>query len=223
MDFKNGYEKIALSKQEYSHVFENVLQAAMDKLNLHLPASENDPLKNEVSAMLEEFLVNSFDSSKYSILADGRDLDDTSIQDILLLRTLENVEQIDAETTSKLRSILQEFETETVEVTRMRREVPIRASDVYKDVITKVDDEVSEIINQIENDTQDNHMDDMQIDQDSSSKFNKHLQWLDNTNKLLPTLRTQFEKYNKTLQLLEDIYQQRSLETDSNIPSTNDH
>lgn len=143
MDFKNGYEKIALSKQEYSHVFENVLQAAMDKLNLHLPASENDPLKNEVSAMLEEFLVNSFDSSKYSILADGRDLDDTSIQDILLLRTLENVEQIDAETTSKLRSILQEFETETVEVTRMRREVPIRASDVYKDVITKVDDEVS--------------------------------------------------------------------------------
>lgn len=66
-------------------------------------------------------------------------------------------------------------------------------------------------------------MDDMQIDQDSSSKFNKHLQWLDNTNKLLPTLRTQFEKYNKTLQLLEDIYQQRSLETDSNIPSTNDH
>lgn len=213
MDFKNGYEKIALSKQDYSHVFDNVLQSAMDKLNLHLPGAQKDPLKNEVSTMLEEFLVNIFDSSKYSILADGRDLDETSIKDILLLRTHENVEQIDADITSKLRNILQEFETETVEVTRMRREIPIKASDVYNDVIKKVDDEVSELINQIEKEDQDNLNDEQKPvesdHEDTSKKLNKYLQLLEETNKRLPTLRTQFEEYNKTLQLLEDIYEQR--------------
>ena len=104
MDFQSDYEKIDLSKQDFQYVFNNILQAIMAKLNLHLPAAQNDPLK-QVSTILEEFLINTFDNSKYSILADGLDLQNVLIHDILSLKTLENVEKIDSEITIQLRKI----------------------------------------------------------------------------------------------------------------------
>ena len=55
MDFQSDYEKIDLSKQDFQYVFNNILQAIMAKLNLHLPAAQNDPLKEQVSTILEEF------------------------------------------------------------------------------------------------------------------------------------------------------------------------
>ncbi|RCK66404.1 hypothetical protein Cantr_02131 [Candida viswanathii] len=219
MDFDHGYEKIALSKQDYSEVFDNVLRSAMDKLNLHLPASGKDPLKNDVSAILEEFLVDGFDSSKFSVLADGRDLDDKAIQDVILLRTLENVEQIDPEVTSTLRNVLQDFETETVEVTKWRREAPIKASDVYRDVITKVDEQVSEIVTQIEKDAESAYNETKEPEQvneeesdETSKSYNEHLELLEESSRLLLGLRVEVEAYNTTFEFLNDAYKRQSLE-----------
>ena len=229
MDFQSDYEKIDLSKQDFQYVFNNILQAIMAKLNLHLPAAQNDPLKEQVSTILEEFLINTFDNSKYSILADGLDLQNVLIHDILSLKTLENVEKIDSEITIQLRKIFQEFEQETVDVTKLRRDLPKQASEMYNDIIKKTDGEVSEIINMIEQQSQEyqkvqqahNNTDDrfekiiesMDFSQ-INQNYNDHLQLLNETNKNLPSLKIEFEKYNRTVQFLEDAYQQQLKEMD---------
>ncbi|CAX40719.1 kinetochore complex subunit, putative [Candida dubliniensis CD36] len=222
MDFQSDYEKIDLSKQDFQYVFNNILQAIMAKLNLHLPAAQNDPLKEQVSTILEEFLINTFDNSKYSILADGLDLQNVSIHDILSLKTLENVEKIDSEITLKLRKIFQEFEQETVDVTKLRRDLPKQASEVYSDIIKQTDGEVSEIISMIEQQSQE-YQKEQQVNNDDgfekiiesmdfpqiNQNYTDHLQLLNETNKNLPSLKIEFEKYNKTVQFLEDAYQQQ--------------
>lgn len=48
-------------------------------------------------------------------------------------------------------------------------------------------------------------MDFSQINQN----YNDHLQLLNETNKNLPSLKIEFEKYNRTVQFLEDAYQQQ--------------
>ena len=88
------------------------------------------------------------------ILADGLDLQNVLIHDILSLKTLENVEKIDSEITIQLRKIFQEFEQETVDVTKLRRDLPKQASEMYNDIIKQTDGEVSEIINMIEQQSQ---------------------------------------------------------------------
>lgn len=222
MDFQSDYEKIDLSKQDFQYVFNNILQAIMAKLNLHLPAAQNDPLKEQVSTILEEFLINTFDNSKYSILADGLDLQNVLIHDILSLKTLENVEKIDSEITLKLRKIFQEFEQETVDVTKLRRDLPKQASEVYCDIIKQTDGEVSEIISMIEQQSQE-YQKEQQVNNDGgfekiiesmdfpqiNQNYTDHLQLLNETNKNLPSLKIEFEKYNKTVQFLEDAYQQQ--------------
>lgn len=222
MDFQSDYEKIDLSKQDFQYVFNNILQAIMAKLNLHLPAAQNDPLKEQVSTILEEFLINTFDNSKYSILADGLDLQNVLIHDILSLKTLENVEKIDSEITLKLRKIFQEFEQETVDVTKLRRDLPKQASEVYCDIIKQTDGEVSEIISMIEQQSQE-YQKEQQVNNDDrfekiiesmdfpqiNQNYTDHLQLLNETNKNLPSLKIEFEKYNKTVQFLEDAYQQQ--------------
>lgn len=222
MDFQSDYEKIDLSKQDFQYVFNNILQAIMAKLNLHLPAAQNDPLKEQVSTILEEFLINTFDNSKYSILADGLDLQNVLIHDILSLKTLENVEKIDSEITLKLRKIFQEFEQETVDVTKLRRDLPKQASEVYSDIIKQTDGEVSEIISMIEQQSQE-YQKEQQVNNDDgfekiiesmdfpqiNQNYTDHLQLLNETNKNLPSLKIEFEKYNKTVQFLEDAYQQQ--------------
>ena len=141
-------------------------------------------------------------------MADGLDLQNVLIHDILSLKTLENVEKIDSEITIQLRKIFQEFEQETVDVTKLRRDLPKQASEMYNDIIKQTDGEVSEIINMIEQQSQEyqkvqqahNNTDDrfekiiesMDFSQ-INQNYNDHLQLLNETNKNLPSLKIEFE------------------------------
>ena len=105
----------------------------------------------------------------------------------------------DSEITIQLRKIFQEFEQETVDVTKLRRDLPKQASEMYNDIIKQTDGEVSEIINMIEQQSQEyqkvqqahNNTDDrfekiiesMDFSQ-INQNYNDHLQLLNETNKI---------------------------------------
>ena len=109
-------------------------------------------------------------------------------------------------------------------MTKLRRDLPKQASEMYNDIIKQTDGEVSEIINMIEQQSQEyqkvqqahNNTDDrfekiiesMDFSQ-INQNYNDHLQLLNETNKNLPSLKIEFEKYNRTVQFLEDAYQEK--------------
>ncbi|EMG47631.1 NSL1 Kinetochore-associated protein NSL1 [Candida maltosa Xu316] len=217
MYYKNDYEKIDLSKKDFSNYLNTMMQAAMVKLNLHLPENDDDPIKNRIIETLEQFLFNSFDITKHAVSADGRDLSNANIRDILSLRTMQNVESIDPAITSQLRNIIHQFEEETTEVIRLRRELPAQASEVYTDITKRVDNEVSEIINQIEQECaqQDDEIEEEHVDLDYdmiNKNYTTQLELLKETNSVLPSLIRQVEKYKKTVWFLEESYKQQSKE-----------
>ena len=74
MSGNNDYEKLQLSKQDLRYLYGQILNNTTSKLDLHLPTSNNDPLKTKVANLLDDFIIDAFEMAKQSIMIDGYDM-----------------------------------------------------------------------------------------------------------------------------------------------------
>lgn len=216
------YEKIALSKQELTHIYKQFVDAAQKKYDQHLPVSDrHDPLQIEVENLVNETFAEVFEMAKYALVVDGLDFseDDVSIKDFLLLRPTEEVMPFDTQLNQKLRTVIQDVEKETTEVTRLRRELPERAKDAYELLISTTDEEVTSIIKSLnekyDNQEVESHPDLLEAipsAKDLLSDYEESISRLSALKSDLPRQLAQVESWNSTAEFLEDRRQQQQTE-----------
>ncbi|ABN65017.2 predicted protein [Scheffersomyces stipitis CBS 6054] len=215
------YEKLNLSKQELKYVYSQIASKTTSKLDLHLPTSNNDPLKIKVASVLEEFLLGAFDMAKSGFVVDGNDMgtSKTAMSDILSLKARETVEPFDLETNARLRDILLKVEQETIEVTTLRRELPARAKQMYLELVSNTDKEVSAILEDLEKaaHTEEEastaelerilpHIDEFVKDYES------HIHILNELKRAIPSRKAELDSLTETIDFLEKAYSQQQKE-----------
>lgn len=205
----------------------------MGKLNLHLPTSDDDPMKNKVTNMLHDYLKDVFEMAKYAMVVDGVDLGSkkaNGLADLLSLRPKEKTEPFDFELNSKLREILQDIEHETVEVTSLRKQIPGEFKQRYGQVVAEIDEEVSTFLSALEknndNDNEPNNNDNDnngfnesfndfndktngKLD-DMLNEYETHLIQLNQLKSSIPKQKAEIQTINELITFLEEKYAQDS-------------
>ena len=212
----DDYEKITLSKQDLRYIYGQILNQTTSKLDLHLPSLRSDPLKNKVANVLDEFLMETFDLAKSSLVIDGQDITfegtHQDIKDLLTLKPREKVEPFDLAINSKLRDILLQVEEETTALTRLRRELPIRVKDAYQNLVKKTDSEISTLLAELDeqNVTSDPEVTIPDNMDEIANEYEKHILILNDLNKTIPARKAELNRYDDTILFLEVAYQQQS-------------
>lgn len=218
------YEKIALSKQELTQIYKQFVDAAQKKYKKHLPeAGHNDPLQIEVENLVNETFIEVFEMAKWGLVVDGREFtdDEVSMRDILLLNPTEEVMPLDTQLNLKLRSLIQEVEKETTEVTKLRRELPERAKDAYELLISTTDEEVTSIIKELNEKYEISQEDEIHPElletipsaRDLLSDYEESIARLAALKSTLPKEFAQVESWKNTVTFLEENQQQQQAES----------
>ncbi|KAI5949421.1 hypothetical protein KGF54_005656 [Candida jiufengensis] len=210
-DVQDDYEKVKISKKELKFLYSNILTSTISKLDLHLPTTSEDPLKSKIHKDIEIYLLNSFQNLLKSLLIDGEDLSNESIKTILKVDDNDtNVELFDIEINDKLRNILIEYDDMILSIGELKRTLPKRAQDKYFQLVSKIDNEVSEVINNINTEIEEAGLKEEKGDGGLGSidfnEFNKeyyeYLLKFDLINTKLPNLKMEFDRFNKTIEFL---------------------
>lgn len=171
MNNTNDYEKLQLSKQDLKFLYSQIYSKLSYRLNLHLPTSNNDPLKENVVNILEKYMLEVFDMAQNALIVDGEELllgenvdesvsatklRQSKLAEILQINSgtksvsQDEVEPFDQEKNLELREILQNIEQETIKVTALRRELPKQAKLVYNELVRRTDSEVTSILEELD-------------------------------------------------------------------------
>ncbi|CUM66078.1 uncharacterized protein PRCAT00003732001 [Priceomyces carsonii] len=226
MSSNDEYERIALSKQDLRYLYGQLLQSVTSKLDLHLPTSNNDPLKKKVASALDDFLIGGFDMAKSALIIDGRNMSSKSnsltlISDILSIRPREKVENFDVSINAKLREILLQVEEETTAVTKLRRNLPVRAKEIYDNLVVRTDQDITQILADLDMPLtpSDNEVDmtfaDLPHLDEMASDYEKHILILEELKRSIPETRALLNKLNDTIQFLEIAYKKQEEENEA--------
>ncbi|ODV58048.1 MIND complex subunit NSL1 ASCRUDRAFT_129312 [Ascoidea rubescens DSM 1968] len=235
----SNFEKIHLQKADVKYLYHQVHKAAMDKLNLYLPSesqqadnnNEEDPVREKVRLLVEEFILNSFELTKYSCIIDGKEFldDDDPLRQILVNNSSnrknknqerrEEIESFDFELNQKLREAYKAVEDETVKVTEKRRNLPQKSVKLFEEQQninkSKIDTSLSkleEIEKQIDQDYQneDNGIyidDEVKTDyEDMMAEFNDTLKRLQEVKQHVPQRKQELEKLQVLMNFVESNY-----------------
>ncbi|KAI5959122.1 hypothetical protein CANMA_004140 [Candida margitis] len=216
LDIQNDYEKIVISRKELKTLYNNLLKSTILNLNLHLPTSHNDPIKNEVYQKVEKCLLNSFQNLLSSLLVDGEDRSNVPIQELLSVDDKDDdVEPFDIELNNQLREILTEYDDVTVELSELKRALSRRAVEKYQNSVVRVDDEVTRIIKlideKVEQSVEDNSdrdaatklLSEINIDQLNETYYG-YLQTINQLNDTVPRLKQEVSAYSKSVDFLKE-------------------
>ncbi|KAK6462505.1 kinetochore protein Mis14 like-domain-containing protein [Scheffersomyces coipomensis] len=219
MNSTNDYEKIPISKQDLKYVYNQIHNNITSKLDLHLPTLNNDPLKSKVASALDEFLMEAFDLAKSAFIIDGQNIESNeniAISDLLALKAKETVEPFDLNINSRLRDVLLQVEQETVELTRLRRELPYQAQQTYENLVTLTDREVSRMLETLEevetkeqDETEGNVIPNFS---DILEDYETHILTLNELKKVIPLRKAELDKFDETIQFLETAYKKQQTE-----------
>lgn len=221
MSANQHYEKILLSKQDLAHLYRQFVLASQAKIKHHLPVSDShDPLRVEVENIITDHLAEAFEMAKLAFIVDGRDLgdDEVSIRDILSLQPSEEVVPFDTQLNHKLRSIIQQVEKETTEVTRLRRELPQQARDAYESLVSTTDHEVTAIISELADSIPVVKQRIPTVEEtvpnltEIVGELQESVRSLYELKTTLPLHQAQLDSLNQTMQFLEDNYRRQQAE-----------
>ncbi|EGW29934.1 uncharacterized protein SPAPADRAFT_63557 [Spathaspora passalidarum NRRL Y-27907] len=221
MDQSPDDGKITLSRDDLRYVYNQLYISTMDRLNLHLPTEENDPMKNQVATILNEFLLNVFDDARHSLIVDGV-ADDKPISEVLALpERQEVVEPFDVELNQQLKDTLLEFENEIVKSTTQKRELPKQAAAEYEKFVDRVDQGVSEYLAKIDEEVEvinnqesfDFEIEDKDIPyEELRAKYLDTLEKLDELKQIVPETESRLERDLQTMAFLEQAYERQKRE-----------
>lgn len=203
------HEKLQLSKQDLTFIYNQILNETLSKLDLHLPTTNDDPMKHKVTNLLHDFLKDVFEMAKNAMVIDGIDIGDssTSISDVLSLTPREKTQPFDTELNSQLREILQNIEQETITVTQLRKNVPKDVDDKYSKVVQDVDQTVSSFLNELDSkQVETPTTNDIEIPriQEIIGHYEAHLIQLNELKDTVPKQRVEVEKLGEIAEFLED-------------------
>lgn len=218
----NDYEKIVLSKQDLKFVYTQILNKITSKLDLHLPMSDSDPLKNKVASALHEFLIGGFELAKSALIVDGNEdfLEDKSllsISDILSLKPKETVEPFDLKINSNLREIVLNVEKETVNLTKLRRDLPLKTNEIYELVFMKIKEDVNKVIADIDSECNEiydslpshNNIPNLNL---IIQDYDLYLSCIDELMKTIPNQIAEVDRLNDSLLFIEKAYEKQNSE-----------
>lgn len=133
----NLHNKLQLVSEDVKFLKSQFHESAETKLDLHLPTE--DSLKTRVRELVDEFIHETFELARHSMVVNGVDM---STQDTLVdsLQKEEVVEPFDVELNEKLRNLYAEVDERTLEVTELRRQIPNQASEIYKQKLKQEQD-----------------------------------------------------------------------------------
>lgn len=133
----NLHNKLQLVSEDVKFLKSQFSESAETKLDLHLPTE--DSLKTRVRELVDEFIHETFELARHSMVVNGVDM---STQDTLVdsLKKEEVVEPFDVELNEKLRSVYAEVDERTLEVTELRRQIPNQATEIYKQKLKEEQD-----------------------------------------------------------------------------------
>lgn len=154
MSANQSFAKIPLSKQDLHYLFNQMRRQMTSKLDYHVPGSgPRDLLKLEVEKQLNRFLIETFELAKAGMIIDGIDIyeENIPIEDLLSLNTEDEVEPFNMELNNELRAVIGEVEKETTLLTDLRRELPSKAKDEYRELISKTDMAVTMALTDLDN------------------------------------------------------------------------
>jgi kinetochor protein Mis14/NSL1 len=229
MSGNNDYEKLQLSKQDLRYLYGQILNNTTSKLDLHLPTSNNDPLKTKVANLLDDFIIDAFEMAKQSIMIDGYDMSGRKnpkpISELLSLKSKEKIEPFDFELNAQLRDVLEHVEQETIQVSKLRRELPSRARETYDNLISNTDKDVSTILAELDSELQQelHNDDDDETGKDDLSlmpridsiveDYQQAFLILNNLKRKIPEQKSELDKLDETIQLLETAYRRQQSES----------
>lgn len=229
MSGNNDYEKLQLSKQDLRYLYGQILNNTTSKLDLHLPTSNNDPLKTKVANLLDDFIIDAFEMAKQSIMIDGYDMSGRKnpkpISELLSLKSKEKIEPFDFELNAQLRDVLEHVEQETIQVSKLRRELPSRARETYDNLISDTDKDVSTILAELDSELQQelHNDDDDETGKDDLSlmpridsiveDYQQAFLILNNLKRKIPEQKSELDKLDETIQLLETAYRRQQSES----------
>lgn len=229
MSGNNDYEKLQLSKQDLRYLYGQILNNTTSKLDLHLPTSNNDPLKTKVANLLDDFILDAFEMAKQSIMIDGYDMSGRNnpkpISELLSLKSKEKIEPFDFELNAQLRDVLEHVEQETLQVSKLRRELPSRARETYDNLISNTDKDVSTILAELDSELQQelHNDDDDETGKDDLSlmpridsiveDYQQAFLILNNLKRKIPEQKSELDKLDETIQLLETAYRRQQSES----------
>lgn len=215
LDIQNDYEKIVITRKELKTLYNNILKSMILKLNLHLPTSHNDPIKNEVYLKVENCLLNTFQNLLSSLLVDGEDRSRESIRELLLVNDKDDdVEPFDVELDNELRTVLTEYDDVTVELSELKRTLLKGIVEKYQNSVARIDDEVTRIIGLIDESVEqretNNPVDsaiaklgEVDINRMNEDYF-KYLQKINYLNGKVPLLEKEINEYSKLVDFLKE-------------------
>ncbi|RKP30135.1 Mis14-domain-containing protein [Metschnikowia bicuspidata] len=220
---KHHYDKISLSKRELGRIYKRLQHVTQLNLRLHLPnCSSVDPYRIDVENALNAHLAQTFDRARYALVVDGMDLEEAnlSIESVLALAPHIEVEPYDPGLDAKLRNVLQQLEDLTVQVTRLRRELPLQARDAYEQLVATAEQELKGLLDKeigadaSEASAETDANGDPHIPPDVLSDLNQAIANLSHVRKTLPVQENIIRAHNQVYDFLLDYYNRQKLAQD---------
>jgi len=135
------------------------------------------------------------------------------------------IEPFDFELNAQLRDVLEHVEQETIQVSKLRRELPSRARETYDNLISNTDKDVSTILAELDSELQQelHNDDDDETGKDDLSlmpridsiveDYQQAFLILNNLKRKIPEQKSELDKLDETIQLLETAYRRQQSES----------
>ena len=227
------FGKLSLTKKELKIIYNNLFQSIVHKLSLRFPPT--DPRLEAVTNEAETYLTDTFQQLVKGLLVDGQDVSSMSINEVLKVDGQDdNVETFDSSIDNKLKQILIKNDELVVEVTRMKRTLPMKVQDLYQDLTSSIEEEVSDVLKIIDEETEEYRVntlgegisgtngiskarqtlvDDELVQfnfDDLNDTYRNYLELADSLNKKLPSLKLELQRYSKTVNFLKTMHEQQN-------------
>ncbi|KAK9480565.1 kinetochore protein Mis14 like-domain-containing protein [Lipomyces japonicus] len=139
------HQRLQLVSEDIQFLQNRILDAAKKKIDSNLPDSQiQDPLKGEVEILVNDFITRIFQTAKHSLVINGVEGSDISIENLINgsaepVQVAEQHESFDLELNEKVRELYAQIDEETVQVTALRRQAPLKAVESYKAELERIE------------------------------------------------------------------------------------
>ncbi|KAK9370969.1 kinetochore protein Mis14 like-domain-containing protein [Lipomyces kononenkoae] len=145
------HQKLQLVSQDVRFLQRMLADNAKAKIDANFPAQlagdGQDPLKDQVEEIVKQFVLRTVELSKYSLVVNGIEGADPTLESLMKGAFLDKEEEadkyepFDLELNEQVRELYAQIDEETVAVTKLRREAPLRARETYKSKLDRLDEQ----------------------------------------------------------------------------------